>query len=129
VKILYGINTGNPWFSTDSFAKAPTNVQGNSGYDIISGPGLVSLNASLSRWIEIPSHRDTPIKMQLRLDSLNVTNTPQFSNPNTSNCNGSATTNCTGGAFGFVTSTLSSGTGVNGTGGGRVVTLALKIYF
>ncbi len=68
--------------------------------------------------------------MQLRLDSINITNTPQFSNPNTSCGNtGASAVSCTGGSFGFVTGTLSSGTGVNGTGGGRVVTLALKVFF
>lgn len=120
IKDLYGINNGNPWFSTTSFAKAPTNVQGTTGYDTWSGPGLITLNAGLSRWIEMPI-RDRNIRMQIRLDSINITNTPQFSNPNTSSI-GSA-------SFGIITSTLSSGTGVNGTGGGRVVTLGLKVFF
>ena len=34
-----------------------------------------------------------------------------------------------GSNFGFITGTLSSGTGVNGTGGGRVVQLGAKITF
>jgi hypothetical protein len=50
-----------------------------------------------------------------------VTNTPQFSNPNTGSI---GTAN-----FGIITSTLSSGTGVNGTGGGRVVQLGAKLVF
>ena len=57
--------------------------------------------------------------MQLRLETLNMTNTAQFSNPNTG----------FGSNFGFITGTISSGTGVNGTGGGRVVQLAAKMTF
>jgi outer membrane receptor protein involved in Fe transport len=130
IQILHGINTGNPWFSTTSLkATGINNVQGDTGRNIISGPSLVSLNAGLSRWIELPI-RDRNIRMQLRLDSLNVTNTPQFSNPGTG-CgnNGASALSCTGGTFGFVTGTLSSGTGVNGTGGGRVITYGVKIFF
>ena len=59
------------------------------------------------------------MRLQLRLETLNTTNTPQFSNPNTG----------FGSNFGFITGTLSSGTGVNGTGGGRVVQLGAKITF
>ena len=126
VKILHGINSGNPWFSTTSFIKAntatPTNqVQGNTGRNIISGPSLISLNAGLSRWIVIKPREGGDIKMQLGLDSINVTNTPQFSNPNSSSI---GTAN-----FGIVTNTISSGTGVNGTGGGRVVTFRVKVFF
>jgi len=126
VEILHGINVGNPWFSVDSFAKAPTatltnQVQGNTGRNIVSGPSLVSLNANISRWIEFRSFGDRNIRMQLRLDSFNVTNTPQFSNPNTS---GIGTAN-----FGIVTGTIGSGTGVNGTGGGRAISYGVKIYF
>jgi hypothetical protein len=118
VQVLGGINVGNPWFTTASFAKANSNVQGDSGRGIMSGPGLFALNASLSRWIDF---REGKVRMQLRLETLNLTNTPQFSNPNTSSI-GSA-------SFGIVSSTISSGTGVNGTGGGRVVQLGAKMTF
>ncbi len=117
IQVLDGINVGNPWFSTTSFARTPNNVQGDTGRNILSGPGLFSLNLGLSRWIDL--RRDGKAKLQLRLDTLNLTNTPEFSNPNTA----------FGTNFGFVTNTLSSGTGVNGTGGGRVVTLAAKVTF
>jgi hypothetical protein len=52
--------------------------------------------------------------------TFNLTNTPQFSNPQ-----GSLTSS----SFGYVTGTLSSGTGVNGTGGGRAVQLGAKVSF
>ncbi len=118
VKILGGINTGNPWFDTTSFAKSATNVQGWTGRNIWSGPSLYSLNAGLSRWIVIKGE-GSQVRLQLRLETLNTTNTAQFSNPNTG----------FGSNFGFITGTLSSGTGVNGTGGGRVVQLGAKITF
>jgi hypothetical protein len=51
---------------------------------------------------------------------LNVTNTVQFSNPQTSMTNNN---------FGYVTGILSSGTGVNRTRGGRVVTGGVKLTF
>jgi hypothetical protein len=116
IQTLDGINTGNPWFSTASFAQTGiTGVQGTSGRNIWSGPGLFSLNASLTRNIAVSER----LRVALKLESLNATNTPQFSNPNTG----------FGSNFGFVTGTISSGTGVNGTGGGRVVQLGAKVTF
>jgi hypothetical protein len=118
IQILGGINNNNPWFSTSSFVKTPNNVQGNTGRAIFSGPNLWGLNASLSRWIDIREG----IKLQLRLEALNAWNKAQFSNPNTSAGPGNA-------SFGIITGTLSSGTGVNSTGGGRAVQLGAKIVF
>jgi hypothetical protein len=118
IEVLGGISAGNPWFSTTSFARAATNVQGNSGRNIWSGPTLFGLNANLKRTIVL-REKGSGIKLDLRLESLNVTNTPQFSKPNTG----------WGTNFGFVTSTLSSGTGVNGTGGGRVVQCGARLTF
>jgi hypothetical protein len=109
---------GNPWFNPNSFVRANANVQGNTGRGIWSGPSLFALNGSLSRWIDF---REGKIRMQLRLETLNLTNTPQFNVPNTSSI-GSA-------SFGIISSTISSGTGVNGTGGGRVVQLGAKMTF
>jgi hypothetical protein len=84
----------------------------SSGHQV---PGLTSLNIGLSRWIVIREQT----KLQLRLETLNSTNTAQFSNPNTG----------FGSNFEFITGTISSGTGVNGTGGGRVVQLGAKMVF
>jgi hypothetical protein len=116
ITILHGINVGNPWFSKESFATPVGQVWGNMGRNVFSGPGLFGLNASLKRTIKFGERYE----LQLRADSLNVTNTPQFSNPQTSMTNAN---------FGYITSTLSSGTGVNGTGGGRVVTGGVKVTF
>ena len=116
IETLGGINQGNPWFSTTSFARTPNNVQGNTGRNVYSGPNLWGLNTSVSRWITIREG----IRLQLRLEALNAWNKAQFSNPNTSFGNAN---------YGFITGTISSGTGVNGTGGGRAVTIAAKLTF
>jgi outer membrane receptor protein involved in Fe transport len=116
VQIEHGINVGNPWFSQSSFAQ-PTGVAfGTTGRNILSGPGLFALNLSLFRDFKIHER----FNLELRCESFNLTNTPEFSNPNTS---------LTSSTFGYVTSTIGSGTGVNGTGGGRVVQFGLKIMF
>lgn len=116
VQILHGINTGNQWFSTSSFAQ-PTGVRfGTTGRNILSGPGLFALNLALSKNF----HFTERVGMELRCETFNFTNTPQFSNPQ-----GSLTSS----TFGYVTGTLGSGTGVNGTGGGRAVQLGAKVNF
>lgn len=60
------------------------------------------------------------MKLQIRGEAFSLTNTPQFSNPG--NTLGNA-------AFGYVTGVISSGSGVNGTGGGRAVQLGVKLLF
>jgi hypothetical protein len=116
VQLLHGINVGNPWFSTSSFSQ-PTGVTfGSTGRNIMSGPGLYALNLSLFKNFRI-GERATA---EFRCETFNFTNTPQFSNPQ-----GSLTSS----TFGYVTGTIGSGTGVNGTGGGRAVQLGLKISF
>ncbi len=116
LQILHGINTGNLWFSTSSFAQPTGVVFGNTGRNIMSGPGLFALNASLFKSFKIGER----VNMDVRGEAFNLTNTPQFANPQ-----GSLTSS----TFGYVTSTLGSGTGVNGTGGGRSVQLGLKVNF
>ena len=116
LQTLHGINTGNPWFSTASFAQ-PTGVRfGTSGRNPFSGPGLFALNLALSKNFKFTEK----IGMELRAETFNFTNTPEFSNPNTS---------LTSSSYGFVTGTVGSGTGVNGTGGGRAVQLGARITF
>jgi hypothetical protein len=116
VQLLHGINTGNQWFSTSSFAQ-PTGVRfGTSGRNLLSGPGLFGLNLSLAKNFKFTERYN----LEMRAETFNFTNTPQFSNPQGSLTNSS---------FGYVTGTLGSGTGVNGTGGGRAVQLGVKVSF
>jgi len=116
VQILGGINTGNPWFSQSSFAEPVGARFGTSGRNIISGPGLFSLNGSLFRRIDLTER----YHLEVRAEAFNLTNTPEFANPNVS---------LTSSSFGYITGTLGSGTGVNGTGGGRALQLSAKITF
>ena len=116
IQILHGINIGNPWFSTASFATPRGFMFGTMGRNELSGPGMFGLNASVSRQLALTER----FRLSVRMDSFNVTNTPQFANPQLNRDN----TN-----FGFITSTLSSGTGVNGTGGGRYVQAGVKLIF
>ena len=146
VKILYGINTasngGSPWFDTTAFAPppcqsatptaacptgAPDQVPGaaqqvgNVGRNSLIGPGFFNLNAALAKTTQFGER----LTMQLRLETVNTTNTPQFANPNTTCCTANNAN------FGYVTSTLSSGSGsVNaGTGAPRSLQLAVKFTF
>jgi hypothetical protein len=116
LQILHGINTGNPWFNTSSFTQ-PTGVAfGTTGRNPFSGPGLFTVNLSLFKNFHIKERYN----IELRAESFNFTNTPQFSNPQTS---------ITSSSYGYVTGTLGSGTGVNGTGGGRAIQLGVKVSF
>jgi len=117
LQILHGINTGNPWFNTSSFTQ-PTGagIFGSTGRNPFSGPGLFSLNLSLTKNFRFSER----LNLEFRAESFNVTNTPEFSNP---------TTSITSSSYGYVTGTIGSGTGVNGTGGGRAIQLGVKISF
>jgi hypothetical protein len=117
LQILHGINVGNPWFATSSFTQ-PTGagIFGSTGRNPFTGPGLFSLNLSLTKNFRFSER----FNVELRAESFNVTNTPEFSNP---------TTSITSSSYGYVTGTIGSGTGVNGTGGGRAIQLGVKLSF
>ncbi|HEX4231673.1 MAG TPA: carboxypeptidase regulatory-like domain-containing protein [Bryobacteraceae bacterium] len=146
VKILNGINTtsngGSPWFDPTAFgpppcqsatpsAACPTGAAdqvpgaaqqaGNVGRNSMIGPGFFNLNAALAKTTQFGER----LTMQLRLETVNTTNTPQFANPNAGCCTANNAN------FGFVTSTLGSGSGSinSGTGGPRTVQLAVKFTF
>jgi hypothetical protein len=146
VNLLHGINTtsngGSAWFDPTAFAappcqsttatagcttgapdQAPGAYQqiGNVGRNSMIGPGFFNVNLALSKTTQFTER----VAMQLRLETVNTTNTPQFSNPN----GGCCTSNNAN--FGFVTGTVSSGSGsVNsGTGGPRSIQLAVKFTF
>jgi hypothetical protein len=116
IQILHGINVGHAWFSQASFAQPTGTSFGNLGRNVISGPGYFQLQLSLSKDVKINER----FNVQLRAESFNLTNTPQFANP---------TVSLTSQTFGYVTSTVGSGTGVNGVGGGRVVQLGTRVTF
>jgi hypothetical protein len=83
---------------------------------------LFSLNLSLFKNFKIRERAN----IELRAETFNVTNTPEFT-IGTGSGNGNTTT--TSSTYGYVTSTIGSGTGVNGTGGGRALQLGAKVSF
>jgi Carboxypeptidase regulatory-like domain len=121
LQILGGIGPNNPWFSTASFAQPTGVAYGSSGRNSFSGPGLFDFNLSLAKDFRISER----YALQLRCDSFNLTNTPEFAFANLTNTQMSITNS----TYGYITSTLGSGTGVNGTGGGRALQLAAKFTF
>ena len=79
VEILGGVGRGNSYFDPDAFAPVTEVRFGNSGRNILRGPGLVNLDASLFRDFRLAEGRT----LQFRAEVFNVTNTPAFNNPGT----------------------------------------------
>ncbi|HYZ83060.1 MAG TPA: TonB-dependent receptor, partial [Bryobacteraceae bacterium] len=77
VKTLGRVGRGESWFDPDAFAPVTAVRFGNSGRNILRGPGLTNLDASM--------FRDFPIterwKLQFRAEAFNVSNTPSFNLP------------------------------------------------
>ncbi len=77
VRILGGVGRGNSYFDPAAFVPITAVRFGNSGRNILRGPGLVNMDASI--------FRDFPIgerfKLQFRAEAFNVSNTPAFNNP------------------------------------------------
>ena len=126
--VLHKIGPGHQWFDPSSFSQptgcpgsttpCPNPGLGNTGRNQFRGPGYMQNNISVAKnfaiWREM--------SLETRLDAFQLTNTPQFNNPNSGNI--------TAGNFGQVTSTLGSGQGtVNGIGGGRSLQGSVKITF
>ena len=87
---IYGGLT--PYFNTTAFAATTgAGVFGNSGRNILRGPGFFNLDSSLFRNFRINER----FKLQFRAEAFGTTNTPHFGNP-------AATV--TSGGFGNITS-------------------------
>jgi hypothetical protein len=104
VEILGGLT---PYFDTKAFS-APTGagVFGNTGRNILRGPGYFNLDASVFRNFRITER----FKLQFRTEAFGATNTPRFSNP--------AATVSSGG-FGNITA----------AGGQRQLRFAMKLTY
>lgn len=118
---------GHKWFDTTSFSQPagctslPCSIQdgvtvGNTGRNQFYGPGYVQNNFSLFKTFALAE----PYTVDVRLDAFQLSNTPQFANPQNS---------LTSATFGQITSTMGSGSGVNGIGGGRTLQLAAIFKF
>lgn len=66
------------WFNTAAFANPAAGTWGNSGRNILQGPGTKSVDFSLFK----DTHLTDSKVLQLRAEVFNLANTPQFDNPN-----------------------------------------------
>ena len=120
VEILGGIGVGNRWFDPTAFAvvSIPAGQAqrfGNAGRNPIRGPGFWNVDMGLFRTFGLTGD----LRLQLRVEALNVFNHPNFANPGADISNA--------GTFGVITQTTSA-SGVNGTGE-RAVRLGARLSF
>lgn len=130
-RVLHGIGPNTHWLDPSAFSQpagCPStgcnaqNVQlGNTGRNQFRGPGYIQDNLSIFKSFRL--WREAAL--ETRLDAFQLSNTPQFNNPNSGSGN-----IFTSGNFGRITSTLGSGQGsVNGIGGGRSLQASARITF
>ena len=94
------------WFDTGAFTVQPQYTYGNSGRNILRGPGVTNLDFSLAKYFQIKEG----MRLQFRAEAFNTSNTPAFGNPNA---------NITGAGVGQITS----------AGEPRRVQFGLKLLF
>ena len=74
------VHSINEWFNTSAFTVQAPGLLGNARRNCVYGPPLRHLDFSLTRTFPI---RET-LNLQFRAESFNLTNTPNFAEPNTS---------------------------------------------
>jgi hypothetical protein len=130
-RVTHGIGAGTHWLDPTAFSQpagctvspctAANVVLGNTGRNKFRGPGYLQDNLSLFK--SFPIFREAAL--EARIDAFQLSNTPQFANPNSGSGNIFTAAN-----FGQVTSTLGTGQGsVNGIGGGRTLQASVRISF
>jgi hypothetical protein len=67
------------WFDTSCFVPQPLYTPGNSGVSILAGPPERYINFSLLKNFRLAESKS----LQFRAETFNITNTPNFANPNT----------------------------------------------
>jgi hypothetical protein len=131
LKVLHNIGSGKQWLDPSVFSQpsgcpgsttpCPAPGLGNTGRNQFRGPGYLQDNFSLAKKFTI--YRE--LATEVRIDAVQLSNTPQFNLPNSGSGNIITASN-----FGQITSTLGSGSGsVNGIGGGRSLQGSLRITF
>ena len=99
----------NSWFSKAAFSQPAPGYFGNSSRNVLRGPGINNIDASLFKNTQIER-----VNLQLRLESFNAMNHPEFGLPNASVTN---------------QSTLGTITSINGFISARQNQVALKLVF
>jgi len=102
---LLGSGAGNgngytPYFDPTAYAPVSGANFGSSGYNTLRGPGATNLDVGIFRNFPVTER----IKVQLRAESLNVSNTPHFANPSGTNVSNYVSPTNPGG-FGQITAT------------------------
>jgi hypothetical protein len=80
VQKLGGVGRGTPYYDPTAFADVTAARFGNTGYNMLRGPGLFNWDFGLTR--EFPLTKD--VKLQFRLEAFNFTNTPHLALPDNS---------------------------------------------
>jgi hypothetical protein len=65
------------WFNTAAFSAAPAGQWGNSGRNILEGPGTKTIDFSFFKNTRLAEGKN----LQIRAEFFNLFNTPQFNNP------------------------------------------------
>jgi hypothetical protein len=117
------VGRGAAFYDFSAFAPVIDPRFGNTGYNILRGPGLVNLDLGVFRTFRATER----LNIQFRAEAFNATNTPHFSNPsnNISNLQRNPDGSFRGGVFEV--------TGVNGVGregiDERVFRFGLRLSF
>lgn len=119
VNYLRGAGRLESWFDPNAFAPVTAVRFGNTGRNILRGPGLFNMDASVFRDFRLTEK----IKMQFRAECFNVSNTPAFNNPGAT---ASALTRNTDGSIRALNG-FSEITGAQATE--RQFRMALKLFF
>jgi hypothetical protein len=101
------------WFDASAFAAPPQYAFGNSGRNILYGPGTRQVDASLFKSFTFHESR----RLEFRAETFNLFNTPQFNNPSSSI------------GFSGVARITSAGSPTVYLRTSRQIQLALKLYF
>jgi hypothetical protein len=96
----------NTWLDRSAFTQPLPGTFGNSGMGVVRGPGWKTFDTTVMKSFPVGEHK----RFELRGEAYNLTNTPQFTSPNT---------NVSNATFGELT----------GAQYERNVQVALKFYF
>jgi hypothetical protein len=94
------------WFNTQAFAVPAAGTWGNSGRNILQGPGTKTVDFSLFK----DTHLTESKVLQLRAEAFNLANTPQFNNPAATVGTYNPTTKLWSNGFGTISSAASEST-------------------
>ena len=111
------------WFNPAAFTAPPAYTYGNTGRNIIVGPGTNQIDLSLFKNIPLPVREG--MRLEFRAEVFNLFNKPQFDNPNESGATAGAATIGVAGA-----GTLTyAGNPAFFQRTSREIQLAMKFYF